>query len=835
MSTEELTITFKGSDQSKAAFASLLQNLREADDNSKAAEKSGTSFFSGIAQVASGVLAAGVIQKVAGGIADIGSKALSLSGDVKQVGNDLQSTLGLTKQEAAELGQVAVNVFKNNWGDSVSDAGKAVGEVQQQLGALLKKNNELTPDKLQSITEQALTLRDVFGLEVNESVSTARTLMEKFGMSSSEAFNFIAAGMQKGLNRSGDFLDTINEYSTQFSNGGASADQFFSILETGMAGGALGTDKAADAFKEFRVRIQDGSDLTAASLEAIGINSEEMLAKLASGEMTAAQAFDTVLQSMQETDDKTVLMQAGVGLLGTQFEDLGQDAVLAMDMSKTKVGELGEVTDDLGVKYDNFGAVSEGIWRQFMVALLPLSDALLGLANEVTPHVIAAITGFQEMLPPVIAVVTGAFTGLKDTIAALLPVILMMADFIKANAEPIMFSLAAVITAVAIPALIGLGTTAAGAAATAIAALLPILVPIALIGAAAFALYKAWDSNFLGIRDITNTVIGFIQSFIQSALADIQAWWTAHGVTVIATVTNLFNTVLSVAQAVGNALSAWIQSVLGRILSWWDSHGESVMTVVRGLFNIIKTIFSTTLDVISGIVTTVLGAIAGFWSAHGDKVMEIIKVAWQFIETITGTLFDTLGSLFDAFAAAFEGDWSTFGTKLRQAWDTLWSGITGAFGTVKDSLLGALGGLISEMISRFAATDWSAIGGGIIRGIANGITAGLGIIRDAAVQAAMAALEAAKGFLGIKSPSKEFAKLGTASMQGFAQGIRESMSLPADMVLAGAGGMLDRTASMMQSREVIYQGEKHVHLHIHTNGDYREELADLGYLQAIAR
>jgi hypothetical protein len=55
------------------------------------------------------------------------------------------------------------------------------------------------------------------------------------------------------------------------------------------------------------------------------------------------------------------------------------------------------------------------------------------------------------------------------------------------------------------------------------------------------------------------------------------------------------------------------------------------------------------------------------------------------------------------------------------------------------------------------------------------------------------------------------------------------------MVLAGAGGMLDRTASMMQSREVIYQGEKHVHLHIHTNGDYREELADLGYLQAIAR
>lgn len=59
----------------------------------------------------------------------------------------------------------------------------------------------------------------------------------------------------------------------------------------------------------------------------------------------------------------------------------------------------------------------------------------------------------------------------------------------------------------------------------------------------------------------------------------------------------------------------------------------------------------------------------------------------------------------------------------------------------------------------------------IIDGMVNGIGAGIGRIISAAQNMAANALQAAKDFLGIASPSKEFAKLGVFVNQGFAKGM----------------------------------------------------------------
>lgn len=60
----------------------------------------------------------------------------------------------------------------------------------------------------------------------------------------------------------------------------------------------------------------------------------------------------------------------------------------------------------------------------------------------------------------------------------------------------------------------------------------------------------------------------------------------------------------------------------------------------------------------------------------------------------------------------------------------------------------------------------------IVQGIAKGITGGIGQVVEAAKGLASSALNAAKDFLGIKSPSREFAKLGKYSAQGFAKGLK---------------------------------------------------------------
>lgn len=59
----------------------------------------------------------------------------------------------------------------------------------------------------------------------------------------------------------------------------------------------------------------------------------------------------------------------------------------------------------------------------------------------------------------------------------------------------------------------------------------------------------------------------------------------------------------------------------------------------------------------------------------------------------------------------------------------------------------------------------------IVKGMVRGLTAGISEIASAARRAASAALDAAKNFLGINSPSKEFMKIGMGVDEGFAKGI----------------------------------------------------------------
>lgn len=59
----------------------------------------------------------------------------------------------------------------------------------------------------------------------------------------------------------------------------------------------------------------------------------------------------------------------------------------------------------------------------------------------------------------------------------------------------------------------------------------------------------------------------------------------------------------------------------------------------------------------------------------------------------------------------------------------------------------------------------------IVKGMVKGISAGIGAIKDAAVGVAKSALDGAKNFLGIHSPSKEFEKVGNYVNDGFRKGL----------------------------------------------------------------
>lgn len=187
---------------------------------------------------------------------------VSANGEQKAL-NSLQAQAGLTAEEMTKYKSVLEDVYKGNFGESQE-------EVANVLALIKQTTNETNPSKLKDMTENLFTLRDTYDYDFVETLRAVNMLMEQFGVTGDEAFNLIAQGSQKGLNKNGDLLDTINEYSVHYKQLGYDANEFFNSLENGSKAGTFSIDKLGDAMKEFGIRSKDTTSSTQEGFALLG-------------------------------------------------------------------------------------------------------------------------------------------------------------------------------------------------------------------------------------------------------------------------------------------------------------------------------------------------------------------------------------------------------------------------------------------------------------------------------------------------------------------------------------------------------------------------------------
>lgn len=187
---------------------------------------------------------------------------VSANGEQKAL-NSLQAQAGLTAEEMAKYKNVLEDVYTGNFGESQE-------EVANVLALIKQTTNETNPSKLKDMTENLFTLRDTYDYDFVETLRAVNMLMEQFGVTGDEAFNLIAQGSQKGLNKNGDLLDTINEYSVHYKQLGYDANEFFNSLENGSKAGTFSIDKLGDAMKEFGIRSKDTTSSTQEGFTLLG-------------------------------------------------------------------------------------------------------------------------------------------------------------------------------------------------------------------------------------------------------------------------------------------------------------------------------------------------------------------------------------------------------------------------------------------------------------------------------------------------------------------------------------------------------------------------------------
>ena len=627
---------------------------------------------------------------VAAGVTAIGGAAIVAGKQMIDLGhqwqtatNQMAAATGAAGDELTDLRDIMEDIYANNFGESVEDVAEALAQVKTNM-------RDMPTDALQTATESAIALRDALGYDVESTTRAAEAMRKNFGTAAEDAFGLIAAGAQNGLDYSGELLDTISEYSVQFSKLGFDADGMFQVLQSGTNSTAWNLDKVGDAIKEFSIRAIDGSNTTITAFEALGYNAQETMAAIASGGEVANDAFFGILNRLLSVEDAVERDALGVSLFGTMWEDLGVEAMTALAQASDAAYDTGNALEQINrVKYNDLGSVLEGMRRKLEIALLPAAESLYTSLLDAMPQIgdaldeVAPVLGdlagsfatdlvsfLVNNLPYIVQLIRDAATAASEMYQQLQPVISALWDKLQPvveNAKEILINLVDFLHNIfsenwdgALENLgnilknlwDGIGTLVTGllkGAFRVISGLWPKIAEKIQSGIASIFekspflgawLQGLWDSLqpfFDNIKNIFSNIIGFLENVFagnwKGALENLvnifRNLWGGMANLIMAPL----RAALSAVSEIWSQLTAVIENGIASVAQKFPALG----TVLNSLWQSIKAIVENIKQIFSGILDFISNVFSGNWSA-----------AWQNIVDIFSNIFGMIGNLVKA-------------------------------------------------------------------------------------------------------------------------------------------------------------------------------------------
>lgn len=519
-------------------------------------------------------------------IAAISGMAVGAASEFQDAYATMDASTSISAENMEKYKDVMESVYKNNYGDSIADVSDSLATLNQ----LIPVSENWDPSAIQEVTESALAMKDTFGYEVPDSLRAAKTLMDQFGIDATGALDLIAAGKQNGLDFSGEWLDSIDQYSVHFEKLGLDANDMFSIFKAGTDSGAFNLDKIGDAVKEFSVKAIDGSETTKAGFEALGLNADEMAAKFAAGGDGAKEAFNQVIAGLAAMDDPVAQSTAGVNLFGTMWEDLGPDAVLALnDINGAAVEVNGTMEELKSVKYDTLSGALGTLGRTIQ------TDVLVPIGNMLIPYVEIAIDKVGALVDWWNSLGTsGQQTAVKIAAfaAAIGPVLLTVGKLTTGIGGAIKIFGQISATVQRFGGIMGMLTS-------------PVGIVVGVLVAAGIMIYRNWDA----IGPVFTKIGGAIAEFWNAAQPLISMF-----ISLISGIASVVLPMLDLAfgaafGAIGGVLTGFFESA-AEIIGGITKIFEGVIEFLEGVFTgNWEKVFQGLVDIVDGIFGTLIGVV----------------------------------------------------------------------------------------------------------------------------------------------------------------------------------------------------------------------------------
>ncbi|WP_202236545.1 phage tail tape measure protein [Actinacidiphila reveromycinica] len=408
------------------------------------------------------------------------------------------------------------------------------------------------------------------------------------------------------------------------------------------------------------------------------------------------------------------------------------------------------------------------------------------------------------------------------------------------------------------------------AAAAAVNPVTWIVLGVMALVAAVVLLAMHWRQVWDGIRIITAAAVGMI----------LLAWDAVAGATV-AVWSAISGAVMSAWHAIAAFFASAWHAVADPIVAGWRWVSSATSTVWNGITAFFRRWWPLLLVIflppvaallaiwnrwhaqILGTVHTVWNGITGFFAAVWNGIVASARAVWSVIRAVIiapmTAVWKGLQSLWHTVSAWLAAAWHAIAGTASSIWasirDRMTGPLTSAWHTITTTVARIKSAISSGLTSAYNAvsgigTKFLQIGKAIVDGIVKGVVNSGGALKSELGHLANSALSSAKGFLGIGSPSREFAdQVGRWIPAGIAQGVTDNAAVAHRAVgslaaaLPGAAGAAGVGVSALSLGTAAYGGARIISQTVHvtvqgsvlTSGQQLVDVVQAGFLQMGAR
>ena len=257
-------------------------------------------------------------------------------------------------------------------------------------------------------------------------------------------------------------------------------------------------------------------------------------------------------------------------------------------------------------------------------------------------------------------------------------------------------------------------------------------------------------------------VIGAIVVVIMGIWQGLSAFFSVLWQGIITVATPIWQMLITIVQNVWNVIVAMWQNFVTIMSTIWQNVvtvaqtvWQVLVTVISAVWNIIVTVVSTAINVVAGIIQEVTAAIQGDWSGAWNAIMGIASAIWDGITSIISTAGNAIKGV---IVALMNGIKSVFSSGWNAAKAVTSNGI--------NACKNAVANIANTMVS---------VGRDFVNGFIKGVTSMIGAAVSAVMSLGRKAVDTAKSFFKIGSPSRVMMQYGNWFTEGFAIGITDEI------------------------------------------------------------